>query len=337
MEESWARVGNEPPTPKIPEEVLAGGIRSVLKYVQEGKPVAEVPSARRVSAVREKGAGAMAEGEASAEEELNAITAVSIEKIWPRIAGVLGVDSKLEQHLNTSPHLQPMDRVKVENTLAENLDIGLQRMEVYGMNIFRDFVTEFCHSEQENPMDAKMVGRMKQLLSKPSYERYTGNPVNLIMAGFGTASDLLVTLFGVIKPLYENQYGREPSPQEFRSVAASVESLAQYMATIRLDLLGPVLREMRQNIETVKVVSIGNFQIREHEGKFQLDLQRDALKRIAEGYLSEESPDFGNRKRTGCPALYARGADKKSNVISEMSDWYYSMIDKHYLQPREQK
>ena len=204
------------------------------------------------------------------------------------------------------------------------------------MNIFRDFVVEFCHNPELGTADEKIANRMKVLVAKPSYERYTKNPLNLIMAGFGTASDLLVTLFAVIEPLYESQYGDRPTPEQFRNVAGSVESLAQYMATIRLDLLGRVLREMRQNIEGVKILATDNFELREREGKYHLEIKREVLKKIALGYLATPSTDLANRKRTGCPALYAHGTEGKGNVISEMYGWYYSMVNEHYLKPREE-
>jgi len=323
------------PVREIPQEVLDGGIRTLLRYLQDGKKTAEVPLARRVDDMREGGVAALSDKKSAVEEELNAITAVVIEKVWPEIIEVLRSEDKMQNLLARSQYVQRSDEAKMLNALSESLDAGLQSMETFGMNVFRTILSPHV-SQRPDDIEKAVLDRMTELLKEPGYYRYKKDPLNLVMSGFGTASDMLVTLFAVIPHVYQQRSGHRPSSEEYRRIAESVNPLAQYLSSIRLDLLGSVLKEMRENVGGNKALAVANFEIREREGKLQLDLTQDALKKIAHSYISRAYTDLDpSRIQTGCQALYARGTDKKTNVISELHDWYYSMINEHYLKPRE--
>lgn len=259
--------------------------------------------------------------------EINAITALLIEELWGKISQDLnsqspGIAIKSDQDLNKPPY-------------------------VYSLNETEDFVQKFKKQPKElfrflsngtkaftilkinewTPENLPAFNRLDSLLKKQS-----GIPTNIhtpnqhISRGVNTAMFSIWETIGVIPEVYKSQYGKPMPKDEFVKLANNSLPLIYAIASSHLSVfkeLEPEYTTFTSESSNLKKFATSSFYFTESGEEKKLELTEQALRRT-------NFPEQTDTPRTGCPAIYAIGPNRK-NVIAEMSDWLIDLANKYYI------
>jgi hypothetical protein len=318
---------------EVPEDVLEQGTKATLKYIQQDLPRASIPRAR--AQMREEGREGVLWSSNASEEEANTIFAEALENIWKDLSAWIKLHPASFGALNSKGEMAPMPPGEAfEYEFHTDIQKGFNKMEelLLGETV-SPFVKKHCETAQRSSIDGGSISRLRQLLEEDSqYRRFEGDPHTAMMAGFGTASNIICGVLGSVPALLERHYGKEIPPDGFIKAANAGRDFVQVLATIRLDMLFDVTRRIRsRRPDNLGMQAYpGNLRLIERGAHLEMEFTKAALAGIGEAYLRKRLESM-TRLGTGCPALFARGTDKGNNVIGELYDWYLSFVQAYHL------
>jgi hypothetical protein len=326
----------------MPEEVIAGGLNSVLKYVQERQNIRPVGLRKLIPKVEEQeraqsDVAAMPQG-LSQGIEANAIAGHLLGSTWPSIAGW----TKEHPGKIVSPNglasdaLHEMKDNDVLMRFVTNAESGFRDMRVGSQAIAKHFINAECRSRREE--GDKVLARLEHLLKDKAYEVYKNNPESYLLAGFITASDITWGLFNTIPMLYRRRYGKEITPEAYSEIAVSAKELALSMAGLNLELMTVVRLEIEGDDydRYSDLLEMQNLRLTEHNGHMGINLTESALRNIVSRYefKGQLREAFGmadqETLKSGCPALFVSGQEG-ANVIEDYFNWSLSLVEKYYF------
>lgn len=299
---------------EIPLAVLSQGTRASLEYIQSGVRSVNLRSHR--VAMDADPAKPLKDGEERADVEANAIASYLIEKMWPYV-------------MSRSSLMQGKGGA-IETAFAQSEAQGFDKLDTLGVETLSRSAHIWLHGKSDDPKIEAAKERLAALVQKVRYSVYGHRPEQFISAGLGTASEITCTLLGAIAPLYKLTYDGSIDKHSYREIAGSARSLVTYLSTLQVSLIVEISQILRASHPIAKP---GQFALLERNGKLVLEFSETMLDTLADAFLRKVS--VGKRNgvetvRTGCPALFAKGAEKGS-VITELFDWYLELVERHYV------
>jgi len=326
----------------MPEEVIAGGLTSVLQYVQRRQNIRPVGLRKLIPNVAEQDrtqeAAAPMPQNVSQGIEANAIASHLLGSTWPAIAGWMKQHpGKIASgHGLDSDALHELKDEDLQMRFLTNPESGFRDMHKNSQAIAQHFINAECRSRRGQ--GDKVLGRLEHILKSDEYKSYKNKPESYLLAGFVTASDIVWGLFNTIPMLYRRQYKKEITPEEYKEIAASAKQLALGMAGLNVDLLTTVRHQIEgSDYERYStMLEMQNLRLVEQGGHIGVDLTEGALKSIIstyelKGQILEAFGMAGKETlKSGCPALFVSGQEG-ANIIEDYIDWSHSLVEKYYF------
>ncbi len=259
--------------------------------------------------------------------EINAITALLIEETWKKTSRDInleppGIAIRPEPNLTTPPHVYNLEETEQFVNKFKKQPKELFRFIKNGTTGF--VILKFNEWQPDN---LQAFNRLETLLKKQSgIPTSIHTPRQHISRGVNTAMFSIWETIAVIPEVYKNQYKRPMQKDEFIKLAQNSLPLIYTIASSHLDVfieIEPGYTGFTSENNNLKKFVAQNFYYIEKGEDKKLELTEKTLQNINIPY-NTETP------RTGCPAIYAIGPNKK-NVIAEMSDWLIDLANKYYI------
>ena len=161
-----------------------------------------------------------------------------------------------------------------------------------------------------------------------------------IAAGFGTARMMTWRSLAILPEVYKNQYGHPPSKIEVSKLIQGTKPLILSIAQSNIRVLGAVQNDLvgvfdpegkERNASQDDFIST-KFAISQQGNNMYLEIKPEVLEEIKFFLEKFSSTDV---VYTGCPAIFAQGAQGK-NVVAEMYDWLAKLYKKLYIDTQTQ-
>jgi hypothetical protein len=162
-------------------------------------------------------------------------------------------------------------------------------------------------------------------------EEIKRQPLEQIRRGLNTAFKVIWGIAQIIPDVYENQFGRKISEEEYANCITNSLPLKYETARMRLDYLGRLDKELEKTGSDANLgLDVGGKILEEKDFYFEnsekgpiLEIKPDVLAQIP------KSQDV-TTPVTSCPALYALGINKK-NIIAELDELVLEYLKKFYF------
>ncbi|QQG37634.1 MAG: hypothetical protein HYS26_03315 [Candidatus Kaiserbacteria bacterium] len=299
------------------KEAVQAGTVPTLKHINAQNPVVPIP---RLSPEH-----TFAEGDdpsdADRKLEANAIVVASLQSLWPRVEGI-------RRHYQRTRPL-PEERLgglHVLNALESEMYMQVSRA-----------ITSWCEERRL----AVGVGSEQSSFDDRAYRRYNEILPKLravdmrtrLQSGIETACSVVWGTLQSIPKYFEERAHRDISPQEFEIIARNNAELVRTIAQMELSAFSHLSDQVageRDRLRTHEEPWLRHLEIVGEGDAMRLELAEDTRRWLA------NSVGKPREIRTGCPALYARGARGK-NIVMEMYEWATEKIRQDYYPYLEKK
>lgn len=325
------------PAPQIPQEVLEGGLQSVLRYIHDMNQLRPTPLRRHVanveSTTKDPSLSDMSLRGATS-VETNAIAAHLIAGIWPKMsAWTKEHEGRIAHRADADAHtLRESPDALMHKKFLIDSKTGFRALHEQSQDVCEHFVR--ADMEARSQKGDRAVERLETLIEAPGYENYRNDPAQFLLAGFVTANDTIWGLLNSIPSVYRRTYGygKKMTKEEYAELAKSAKRISLTLATTQLNVFGMIREEIEGDSYHTFVANLQlkGLRIIEENDSMRLDFEPETLRTIAESALNRGVTGYRSVARTGCPALFVNGQES-ANVIADYFDWCYSLAEKYYL------
>ncbi len=240
--------------------------------------------------------------------EINAITAMLLEKIDTfRLMADIEVEEFVKKGRTRVGMIDNLRLISKNFLIKELLNWG------------QEMKNKMHDVECQEEVSVKAYARLAHLLN-----RIRGrSPENHLKRGINTAMKMMWGVSEAIPVVFANKFKRPITPKEFEDISKNSRSLLYSLADSHLDLFVEIEKIFSIDLQLTSEDGVENLlYLRNDSNGMSLEINPRSLSPI-------QSPSV-DTPRTGCPALYAIGPNRK-NIIAEMHDWVIDLSKKYYL------
>ncbi len=272
--------------------------------------------------------------------EVNALIAIFIEEIWMKTLEEIKLHPPgiIDTFGNPLTKVQVTDKLSyakdskaVANFLITRIKLSLVRQ-----------LSEWLEIREKAWRDRMGMG---DDIKEKAFDRYkkllmidgVTEPLEQIRGGILTAINTTWGIIKVLPKVYEQQFQTSMQSDKFEKLAQNSLPLIYTLASSSLR----VFLAMQWNFSKSEQQLIDSEEVSDfHPERFTFRTSGEELYlELKPEFIEEAQPlSLGGDVRTGCPALYTTGPNRK-NIIAEIFDWEIELAKEYYLPvlEREQK